>query len=138
MASLRRHYAFVKNADVIVWHEGDLGPRDADALDGAANVRFCLLNKETGWSVPADVDVASLPPMKWSIGYRLMIRFYAVTIWCFDLCLFFWSAAGGSRRRRSRRRYCSCGDTAGTPWRHVADANIPWRRVAAPPRRRRG
>jgi len=81
MASLRQNFLKISESDVIVWHEGDLGPRDADALDGAANVRFCLLNKETGWSVPADVDVASLPPMKWSIGYRLMIRFYAVTIW---------------------------------------------------------
>jgi len=43
MASLRTHMKYVGEADVIVWHEGDLTHEDADALDGAANVRFCLL-----------------------------------------------------------------------------------------------
>jgi len=121
MASLRRHYARVGEADVIVWHEaprrveheliprrasrsswstlrrigrdttqtsndiqltqGDLGPADADALDGATNVRFCLLTNATGWEVPKFIDVDALPPMPWSLGYRMMIRFYAVTGW---------------------------------------------------------
>ena len=79
MDSLRRNYAAVEGADVIVWHEGDLGPSDANALDGVANVRFCLLTNATGWAVPRRWDPP--PQMPWSVGYRLMIRFYAVTVW---------------------------------------------------------
>ncbi|KAH8078079.1 hypothetical protein JL720_9750 [Aureococcus anophagefferens] len=75
----RRNYGAVRDADVIVWHEGDLAPRDATALDGVANVRFCLLTNATGWAVPARWDPP--PEMPWSVGYRLMIRFYAVTVW---------------------------------------------------------
>ena len=79
MESLRRNYGAVRDADVIVWHEGELAPRDATALDGVANVRFCLLTNDTGWAVPARWDPP--PEMPWSVGYRLMIRFYAVTVW---------------------------------------------------------
>lgn len=81
MASLRANYRFVGTADVIVWHEGDLGPSDANALDGAANVRFCQLCNATGWDVPKWISVNRLPAMNWSLGYRKMIRFYAVTVW---------------------------------------------------------
>ena len=79
MASLRTHMKHVGEADVIVWHEGDLTPEDADALDGAANVRFCLLRKETGWGRP--LWLKTMPSSEFSDGYRFMIRFYAVTIW---------------------------------------------------------
>ncbi|KAH8071781.1 hypothetical protein JL721_4289 [Aureococcus anophagefferens] len=67
-----------RDADAIVWHEGDLEPADATALDGAANVRFCLLTEETGWGSPPWLPV--MPENKFSAG-RYMIRFYAVTIW---------------------------------------------------------
>lgn len=35
----------------------------------------------TGWAVPENIDVEKLPKMVWSLGYRKMIRFYAVTVW---------------------------------------------------------
>ena len=76
MASLRTHMKHVGEADVIVWHEGDLSHEDADALDGAANVRFCLLRKETGWGRPPWLK--TMPSSEFSDGYRFMIRFYAV------------------------------------------------------------
>jgi len=81
MASLRANYKKVGETDVIVWHEGDLGPSDANALDGAANVRFCLLVNATGWALPPWINPARLPKMSWSLGYRKMIRFYAITVW---------------------------------------------------------
>lgn len=79
MASLRTHMKRIGERDVIVWHEGDLEPADATALDGAANVRFCLLTEETGWGSPPWLPV--MPENKFSAGYRYMIRFYAVAIW---------------------------------------------------------
>ena len=47
-----RSRAQVGESDVIVFHEGDLGPADADALSGSTQVRFCLLQKEMGWGRP--------------------------------------------------------------------------------------
>lgn len=79
MESLRYNMRHVGESDVIVWHEGDLTPADATALDGVTNVRFCLLTTETGWGPPP--WLAAVPTMKFSAGYRYMIRFYAVTIW---------------------------------------------------------
>ena len=79
MESLRTNFGKIGEADVIVWHEGDLVPSDATALDGAANVRFCLLTQETGWGSPPWLPV--MPESRFSAGYRYMIRFYAVTIW---------------------------------------------------------
>lgn len=79
MESLRHNMRHIAESDVIVWHEGDLTPRDANALDGSTNVRFCLLTKETGWGPPP--WLAIVPESKFSAGYRFMIRFYAVTIW---------------------------------------------------------
>mmetsp|Transcript_15017 Transcript_15017/g.22561 ORF Transcript_15017/g.22561 Transcript_15017/m.22561 type:complete len:457 (-) Transcript_15017:107-1477(-) len=81
MASLRQNMFKISESDVIVWHEGDLSLRDANALQGETNIRFCLLTNATGWSIPNFIQVDSLPPMPWSLGYRKMIRFYAVTIW---------------------------------------------------------
>ena len=69
----------VHESDVIVWHEGDLGLDDADALAGRANVRFCLLDEASGWGSPPWLK--AMPDSKFSAGYRFMIRFYAVTIW---------------------------------------------------------
>jgi hypothetical protein len=79
MESLRHNMLKIAETDVIVWHEGDLEPADATALDGAANVRFCLLTEETGWGSPPWLPV--MPENKFSAGYRYMIRFYAVAIW---------------------------------------------------------
>ena len=79
MASLRKYMKRIRDTDVIVWHEGDLTNEDANALDGATNVRFCLLRKETGWGRPPWLK--KMPPSQFSAGYRFMIRFYAVTIW---------------------------------------------------------
>jgi hypothetical protein len=45
-------------------------------IDGAANVRFCLLRKETGWGRPPWLK--TMPSSEFSDGYRFMIRFYAV------------------------------------------------------------
>jgi len=79
MESLRLNMLKIRESDVIVWHEGDLTPADATALDGHANVRFCLLTEATGWGPPKWLPV--IPESKFSAGYRFMIRFYAVTIW---------------------------------------------------------
>lgn len=79
MESLRNNMLRVKDSDVIVWHEGDLTPEDATALNGVTNVRFCLLCAATGWGSPNWLPV--VPESKFSAGYRFMIRFYAVTIW---------------------------------------------------------
>ena len=79
MESLRHNMKMISESDVIVWHEGDLSPSDATALDGRANVRWCLLTEATGWGPPKWLPI--VPESKFSAGYRFMIRFYAVTIW---------------------------------------------------------
>lgn len=57
----------------------DLTVQDATALNEVTNVRFCILTEATGWGPPAWLPV--VPTMKFSSGYRFMIRFYAITIW---------------------------------------------------------
>lgn len=42
-------------------------------------MRFCLLTAATGWGPPPWLPI--VPTMKFSPGYRFMIRFYAITIW---------------------------------------------------------
>jgi len=82
MASVARFYAKVRDADVLVWHEGDLTRADADALEGATTVRFCLLGAKTGWGKPAaQQGVQLVRKNRWSLGYLSMIRWYAVTCW---------------------------------------------------------
>lgn len=39
MLSVATFYPFIGAADVLVWHEGDLSARDADALSGKTNAR---------------------------------------------------------------------------------------------------
>ena len=84
MASVARFYPAFVNADVLVWHEGDLlERRDADALARVpdANVRWCLLNERTGWGPRADQRGAVAKDPRWAPGYLYMIRWYAVTCW---------------------------------------------------------
>mmetsp|Transcript_11684 Transcript_11684/g.39072 ORF Transcript_11684/g.39072 Transcript_11684/m.39072 type:complete len:303 (-) Transcript_11684:426-1334(-) len=82
MASVREYYPAVRNADVLVWHEGDMSPRDADALSGATNVRWCKLKAETGWGARDAKQLAqSRKDERWHDGYLFMIRWYAATCW---------------------------------------------------------
>lgn len=84
MASVARFYAHVRSADILVWHEGDLvEARDADALRRhGANVRWCSLEKRTGWGRRGDqVSAVNERDDRWAEGYLYMIRWYAVTAW---------------------------------------------------------
>ncbi|KAJ1459156.1 hypothetical protein M885DRAFT_495698 [Pelagophyceae sp. CCMP2097] len=70
MELLRHNMLRIGESDVVVWHEGDLTAADATALDGKANVRFCLLSQATGWGKPDWLSV--VPESKFSAGYRFM------------------------------------------------------------------
>ncbi|CAB9497277.1 glycosyltransferase family 15 protein [Seminavis robusta] len=80
LLSLRKAYPQVAKSDVLLWHEGDFSWEDihTEKLEGM-NVRLCNLKHPKGaWGPPPNVSV---PEMKFSVGYRNMIRFYSVTIW---------------------------------------------------------
>lgn len=84
MSSVGAAYSlFVGEADVLVWHEGDLSSRDADALSKRTNVRWCKLDLSSGWGAPPSQESLSLVRSagQWSPGYLYMIRWYAVTCW---------------------------------------------------------
>ncbi|CAB9523148.1 glycosyltransferase family 15 protein [Seminavis robusta] len=80
LLSLKKAYPQVHKADILLWHEGDFTWNDipTDKFKGM-NVRLCNLNHAEGvWGPRPN---ASVPNMQFSVGYRNMIRFYAVTIW---------------------------------------------------------
>ena len=121
MASVARFYPAFVNADVLVWHEGDLlERRDADALARVpgANVRWCLLSERTGWGPRADQRGAVAKDPRWAPGYLYMIRWYAVTCWDvsfapvrmararYDRLLALTGGGGGAARSRRRGRIC--------------------------------
>ena len=98
---LQRNYAGLRAADLLIWHEGDFGPRDLPALNVSkqVNVRFCALDCCSGWGTPPWLrtlhhKVAS--GAKWAEGYLFMIRMHAlrrpnharlpnVAVWCVHL-----------------------------------------------------
>ncbi|CAB9510862.1 glycosyltransferase family 15 protein [Seminavis robusta] len=84
LLSLQSAYKAVQAADVLLWHEGEfaLSEIPVDRLQGM-NVRLCNLKNAKGvWGPPPNAEVPpKSPEMPWSVGYRNMIRFYAVTIW---------------------------------------------------------
>lgn len=80
LASVLAYYPAVRDADVLIWHEGDLGPEDVSS-PAATNVRFCRLTQRTGWGRGRGQDRIRPREARWSEGYMRMIRFYAVTGW---------------------------------------------------------
>lgn len=80
MSSVARFYPRVSEADVLVWHEGDLSVHDADALSSRTNVRWCLLEAPF-WGAPPEQRGLAPREARWSIGYLSMIRWYAHTCW---------------------------------------------------------
>ena len=80
LAALLKSYPDVVHADVLLWHEGDFTLADIPVHDlKPLNIRLCNFNCTRGiWGPPGGFTP---PPMFWSVGYRNMIRFYAVTIW---------------------------------------------------------
>ncbi|CAB9514279.1 Probable mannosyltransferase [Seminavis robusta] len=84
LITLKEAYPQVSKADILLWHEGDFTWDDVpiNKLDGM-NVRLCnLKHAEGAWGPPPNAQVPpKSPEMPWSVGYRNMIRFYAVTVW---------------------------------------------------------
>lgn len=88
IASLAEHYAALQDADLLIWHEGDLVPSDLEPQlpRSGVNVRLCRLSCCTGWGVPPTVtDIPSRfnrARSSWyAPGYLFMIRWYALTSW---------------------------------------------------------
>lgn len=79
LESLEKHYSFVKEADILIWHEGDLNKSDISFVKYQQNYRFCRIDMSGGWGNRQNVPAKNLN--MWHVGYLKMIRFYAVTIW---------------------------------------------------------
>lgn len=91
LSSIMRHYPSGKEADILVFQEGDIFRTDLIEMDGY-NLRLCLLQKNTKyWGDPDHwpTNVSKTSSLFtsaqwsgiWSRGYHYMIRFYAITIW---------------------------------------------------------
>ena len=91
LSSLVRNYPRGKEADILIFQEGDLFRTDLIEMDGF-NLRLCLLQKNTKhWGDPphwpsngsktAGLYTSVQWSGIWSRGYHYMIRFYAITIW---------------------------------------------------------
>lgn len=90
LLSLETNYKAAKEADVMVWHEGDLGRQDLPNQPLSFHVTFCNLKHDqasAAWGLPpfAGNDSFSMP--LYSLGYRFMIRLFAVTGWKFFFSL---------------------------------------------------
>jgi hypothetical protein len=88
LSSLRYFYPHVRNADVVLWHEGDITQKHLPP-DLGFPVILCNLKLTPAWGLPkhglterqGEVTSALMTKAKFAIGYLYMIRFYAVTIW---------------------------------------------------------
>ena len=79
LLSLDAYYPAVHEADVLVWHEGDLSENDVPQ-NLNFSVRLCDLWLTHGaWGPP--LMLSDNGAGSWSFGYKFMIRFYAVTVW---------------------------------------------------------
>ena len=77
LKNLEMRYAAAKNADILLFHENEF---QNISLNTTLNVRLCnVLNSKNTWGPPTNVIVRH--KSEFSIGYRNMIRFYAVTMW---------------------------------------------------------
>ena len=82
---IKKYYARVSEADIMLWHEGDVRPKDVPVRElaqepNAMNIRFCNIKSAPGaWGKPRHLK--KVPTMRWVPGYRYMIRWYAITIW---------------------------------------------------------
>lgn len=82
LKSLEIFYPHVHDADVTIWHEGDLTRADLPD-DLSFPLLMCNLMKTSAWGLP-EGTINTFDPLLnggWSMGYRYMIRFYAVTVW---------------------------------------------------------
>jgi hypothetical protein len=85
LLSIMTHYPHGKEADILIFQEGDILRDDLIEMDGF-NLRLCLLQNNTKyWGEPDHWRMAKSDYSQWSRiwsrGYHYMIRFYAVTIW---------------------------------------------------------
>lgn len=84
LRSLETYYLFVRSADILIWHEGDLSRVDISYLKHTKHIRFCRLDHSNGWGNRNHTSVKPLligANSIWGPGYLKMIRFYSVTIW---------------------------------------------------------
>jgi hypothetical protein len=74
------YHKCINEADVLVWHEGDITIDDIPA-GLKYPVRLCNLVKSGGWGYPWNgTGKLKIPhDNNWSPGYKHMIRFYSVT-----------------------------------------------------------
>ena len=79
LLSLEKHFLFVKEADILIWHEGDIDKNDTSSVKYLTNVRFCRIDLSGGWGNRGNASAKNYG--EFSVGYLKMIRFYAVTIW---------------------------------------------------------
>ena len=79
LLSLEANYKATSRADVMIWHEGDLNTTDLPPRL-SYNVSFCNLKLTSAWGLPEGIT-SDFHAGVFSIGYRLMIRFFAITAW---------------------------------------------------------
>eukprot|EP00315_Gephyrocapsa_oceanica_P048798 CAMPEP_0185528970 /NCGR_PEP_ID=MMETSP1366-20130426/100161_1 /TAXON_ID=38817 /ORGANISM="Gephyrocapsa oceanica, Strain RCC1303" /LENGTH=411 /DNA_ID=CAMNT_0028140549 /DNA_START=220 /DNA_END=1456 /DNA_ORIENTATION=+ len=85
------NYKAHKDADVLIWHEGNFDSHDLDILltqnastAGTVNARLCLLDCCSGWGPPPHIRrVPRIFPrgLSYALGYLYMIRFFGITAW---------------------------------------------------------
>jgi hypothetical protein len=88
LTRLHKAYPFAAQADILLLHEGDFSLADVQGIKrnfADLNIRLCNVQCAPGvWGPPKDKETGETIPvadMMWSVGYRNMIRLYAVTIW---------------------------------------------------------
>ena len=83
LRSLNHFYSRVSEADVLIWHEGDIYNRHMPKKLSFTPHLCNLWLTRGAWGLPQDLDIShnQLRNEHFSMGYRFMIRFYSVTIW---------------------------------------------------------
>jgi hypothetical protein len=88
LSSLKYYYPNVVNADVLLWHEGEIKQSHLPA-DLGFPVILCNLSATSAWGLPKHglthkqrrKHYDLMKETKFATGYLYMIRWYAVTIW---------------------------------------------------------
>jgi hypothetical protein len=88
LSSLQYFYPQVRNADVLLWHEGEITQKHLPR-DLGFPVILCNLSASGAWGLPKhglsdkqkQKNEELMGKAKFAMGYLYMIRFYAVTIW---------------------------------------------------------
>lgn len=115
LLSLDHYYQYVSEADVIVWHEGDLG-RDDLPLNITFTIILCNLKLlgSNAWGLPKGTSDLAMRKIKsdyngFSMGYRYMIRWCEQIMILFSSCLDSHSTGTRLPFGRNSRKWATCG-----------------------------